>query len=140
MLKVESFHPRVIIVDHFNDITNQIDIKTELLLCDQNLTENDREILNKLRQTQLKKIGEIQKKNLEILKYDDVNYKTKWHDLIINESLTYQEKLDIIKRELIFYDCIFIEENDIRLGCLWVTRWFYNRKDLEFLRYKENFY
>ena len=68
MLKIESFHPRVIIVDHFNDITNQIDIKTELLLCDQNLTENDREILNKLRQTQLEKIDEIQKKKLRNFK------------------------------------------------------------------------
>ena len=32
MTKNTSFHPRLIIVDHFDEIKNQIDVKTETLL------------------------------------------------------------------------------------------------------------
>ena len=49
-----------IIVDHFDDIINQIDIKTETLLQDQSLfPEEKRNKLNKIRDEQIEKIKEI---------------------------------------------------------------------------------
>ena len=32
MSKNTSFHPRLLIVDHFDEIKNQIDVKTETLI------------------------------------------------------------------------------------------------------------
>ena len=40
----------LIIIDHFDDIINQIDIKTETLLMDQSLTEETRNKLNEKRE------------------------------------------------------------------------------------------
>ena len=49
-----------IIVDHFDDIINQIDIKTDTLLQDQSLfPEEKRNKLNKIRDEQIEKIKEI---------------------------------------------------------------------------------
>ena len=45
-LQNQSFHPKLIIVDHFDEIINQIDIKTESLLLDQSLQEEKRNEIN----------------------------------------------------------------------------------------------
>ena len=36
MLENQTFHPKLIITEHFVEIKNQIDIQTETLLCDKN--------------------------------------------------------------------------------------------------------
>ena len=46
-----SFHSQVIIVDHFDEVINQIDIKTETLLLDQSLSSNTQNELNDTRGT-----------------------------------------------------------------------------------------
>ena len=46
----QSFHPQVIIVEHFDLLINQIDIKTEKLFLDQSLQEEIRNKLNDLRE------------------------------------------------------------------------------------------
>ena len=58
MLKIQSFHPNVLIVDHFDLIKNKIDIKTETLLQEEafRASEPDQKVLNELREEQLKKI------------------------------------------------------------------------------------
>ena len=58
------FHPRVVIIEHFDNIINQIDIKTEILLADvQRLKENDRKELNEMRQRQINKIQDTSTRN-----------------------------------------------------------------------------
>ncbi len=47
--KIQSFHPQVIIVDHFDNLINQIDIRTETLLENQILPEETRSKLNEIR-------------------------------------------------------------------------------------------
>jgi uncharacterized protein YdhG (YjbR/CyaY superfamily) len=57
--QTQSFLPQVIFVDHFDELINQIDIKTETLLENQILPEETRNKLNEIRAEQIKKIDEI---------------------------------------------------------------------------------
>jgi hypothetical protein len=61
MFKHKSFNPKVIIVDHFDDVKNQIDIRTETILHEKShiLSENIQQFLNKLRQTFLDRIDQV---------------------------------------------------------------------------------
>jgi len=140
MAKNNTFHPKLIIVDHFDDIKNQIDLQIESLLDqktkDKSLSDEESNVLNKLRQSQLYIIDKVQEKNLSHLKYDEDEFKTKWNHVISNVVLTFEEKIELLKEELISNDCILIEDKAYTSGIsVWVTRWFFNRKSLEFLRY-----
>jgi hypothetical protein len=138
MYKHQSFHPRLIIDDHFDEIKNQIDIKIEeMLVKTQILSGNCTNILNGYRQEQLKKIDEIKCRNLSLVdKFDEKEYTAKWSSLMDDPVLTFVQKIEIIKEELILNDCIVIEDKSFESGIsLWVTRWFYNKKNLKFLRY-----
>ena len=111
----EDQNPRLFIVDHFDDIINQIDIKTETLLLDQSLTEETRNKLNKIRDEQIEKIKEIKEINLNPLQ---------------NER---EETEDLEK--LIRCDCVLLEQPKSENGLvLWITSWFYNQENLKFLR------
>ena len=135
MNKNKSFLPKLIIVDHFDDIQNQIDLKTEALLCSQNLNENDRKIFNELRQNQLEKIKDVQERNLSRVTFDEEAYKLKWEHVMNDTKLTFEKKIEILKEELILFDCILIDDKKFKSGVsLWVTPWFYNEINLEFLR------
>lgn len=137
MNKNKSFHPKLIIVDHFDEIKNQIDIKTETLLCDQNLVEDNIKILNGLRQAQIEKIDEIKNKNLSRVKTLDYDaFNSKWNNFQENSKMKFEQQADIIKENLIAYDCILIEDSQFKSDIsLWLTPFFYNLKNLEFLRY-----
>ena len=113
----EDQNPRLFIVDHFDDIINQIDIKTETLLLDQSLTEETRNKLNKIRDEQIEKIKEIKEINLNLLQ---------------NEA----EELEDLER-LIHFDCVLLEQQPktiLSYFYLWITSWYYNKGNLEFLR------
>ena len=110
-----NLNSRVKIVDHFDDIINQIDIKTETSLQDQSLTEETRNELNEIREEQIEKIKEIKEINLNHL----------------NNDKETKEELE----EIIYFDCILLEQPKSLNGIvLWITSWFYNEKDLKFLR------
>ena len=97
------------IVDHFDDIINQIDIKTETLFQDQSLTQETRDKLNEIRDKQIEKINEIKEINLSLLQ---------------NEV-----------EEIIHFDCVLLEQpKSVNGYVIWITSWFYNEKDLKFLR------
>ena len=103
------FNSRLMIVDHFDDIINQIDIKTETLLQDQSLTQETRDKLNEIRDKQIEKINEIKEINLSLLQ---------------NE-----------KEEIIHFDCVLLEQpKSVNGFVIWITSWFYNEMDLKFLR------
>ena len=150
----QYFHPELIIVDHFDDIINQIDIKTEsftskkileldekiyiykwagieieTLLEDQSLID-----INEAREKQIEKIKEIKQLNLSHLaqKFNEDEYREKWSHVIDDPSLEYKHKIDKIKEELILYDCVLLENPEIYI--LWITSWFHNQKNLEFLK------
>ncbi len=147
-------HPELIIVDHFDDIINQIDIKTEsftskkifesdekmyiykwagiqfeTLLEDQSLID-----INEAREKQIEKIKEIKQLNLTYLaqKFNEDEYREKWSHVIDDPSLEYKHKIDKIKEELILNDCVLLENPEVYILC--ITSWFHNQKNLEFLR------
>jgi hypothetical protein len=82
----------VIIVDHFGEIINQVDIKTETLLEKKIFTEETRNQLNEIRENQLEKIIEIKQLNLSHLpeKINEEKYRQKWSHVIDTESLEYK--------------------------------------------------
>jgi hypothetical protein len=135
--QIQSFNPHVLIVDHFDKKINQIDIRTETLLENKIFTEESRQELNEIRAEQIKKIDEIKELNLEHLpqKINEEKYREKWSHVIDDPSLEYKHKIDRIKEELILYDCVLLEsQNQLNGLNLWITSWYYNQNDLEFLK------
>jgi hypothetical protein len=136
---IQSFHPKVIIVEHFDELINLIDIKTETLLENENQisTEEKRNELNEAREKQLELIGEVKELNLSHLpqEFNEEKYREKWSDVIDDESLEYKDKIDKIKEDLILFDCTLMENHRVPTGYdLWVTSWYYNQRNLRFLR------
>ena len=114
----EDQNPRLFIVDHFDDIINQIDIKTEILLLDQSLTKEKRNKLNEIRDEQIEKIKELKEINLNLLQNNE------------------EEDLELEDLEkLIHFDCVLLEQPKSENGLvIWITSWFYNQENLKFLR------
>jgi hypothetical protein len=136
-LRNQSFHPRLIIVDHFDEIINQIDIQTESVLMDQSLPEETKNKINALREKQIEEIKELKELNLNILplKFNEDEYRQKWTHVIDDNSLEYKHKIEKIKGELIVNDCVSFQNPKQINGCvLWITSWFHNEMNLEFLR------
>ena len=110
-----NFHSHLIIIDHFDDIINQIDIKTETLFQNHFLTDETRNELNQIRDEQIEKINELKEINLNLLQKNE------------------EEEEDIEK--LIHFDCVLMEPTTTLNGLvLWITSGFYNQQDLEFLK------
>ena len=61
----KSYHPSVIVNDHFENIINQIDIKTESLFQDPGLDGKKIDQYNALREKQLDLIKEIRSYSIE---------------------------------------------------------------------------
>ena len=74
----EDQNSHLMIIDHFDEIINQIDIKIETLLQDQSLTDETRNKLNEIREKQIEKIKEIKEINLNLL---NTNEKEELEDL-----------------------------------------------------------
>jgi hypothetical protein len=130
----KSFHPRLIITEHFDSIINKIDIKTETLLQDQSLTQERIDELNRARQLQIDKVKEIEKLNLTQKDFDLNSFEQQWSLLIEDLSLDFDTKINQIKEELISIDCVLLEQAKTINGLnLWITARFYNKSNLEFL-------
>ena len=135
----ESFHPRLLINDHFSNVINQIDVKTETLLENQILFQKSRNLLNETREKQIEKNKEIEQLNLNHLpsKVDEIKFEQKCSHILNDDSLEYQKKRDLIKEQegLIHFDCVLLEQPKSLNGlALWVTSWFYNQKNLKFFK------
>jgi hypothetical protein len=114
---MSNFTKNLLVIDHFDDIINQIDIKTETLLQDQSLTEETRNKLNEIREKQIEKIKETKQINLNLLKNNE------------------QEEFEDLER-IIHFDCVLLEQpkNSLNGLVLWITSWFHNKENLEFLK------
>ena len=112
----EDQNSHLIIIDHFDDIINQIDIKTETLLQDQSLTKEKRNKLNEIRDEQIEKIKEIKEINLNLL------------------NTNKNEELEDLER-LIHFDCVLLEQPKCVNGyVMWITSWYYNQENLDFVK------
>jgi hypothetical protein len=139
MFKHQSFNPKVIIVDHFDDVKNQIDIRTETILHEKSqfLSENRKEFLNKLRQTFLDKIDQVKEKNLSLFTSfnDEEAFNLKWNHVIESDQLEFEHKIESLKEDLFLLDCIVISDEKCALDvALWITPWYFSEKSLDVLR------
>jgi hypothetical protein len=139
MFQHKSFNPKVIIVDHFDEVKNQIDIRTETIRHEKShiLSENRQQFLNKLRQTFLDRIDQFKEKNLS--KFASINYEEafnlKWSHVIESDQLEFEQKIEKLKDDLISFDCIVISDEKCALGvALWITPWHFSEKSLDILR------
>jgi hypothetical protein len=139
MFQHKSFDPKELIVDHFDDVKNQIYIRTETIFHEKRhfLSEKRKQVLNKLRQTFLDKIDQVKEKNLSTFtSYNDEEaFKLKWIHVIESDQLEYEQKIESLKEDLISLDCIVISDEKCALGAtLWITPWYFNEKSLGILR------
>ncbi len=139
MFQHKSFNPKVIIVDHFDEVKNQIDIKIETIFHEKRniLSENRRKFLNKLRQTLLDRIDHVKEKNFSTFtSYNDEEaFKLKWCHVIESDQLEYEQKIESLKGDLISLDCVVISDEKCALGvALWITPWYFSEKSLGILR------
>jgi len=125
----QSFHPRLLIVDHFDAIINQIDIKIETkldkLIKSELLTKEKQNELNETRLNYINRVREIQRKNLDHLgskEFNEEEYAQKWSHVLDESSLEFKQKIDLLKKELIVYDCVLMEQSNLENGCF-STQW-----------------
>jgi len=128
-----NFHPKLIIDDHFEKIINEIDINTEKQLCDQNLNYKEFNVLNEIRDEQLKKITKLKNDHLSLANtnddYDGLNSK-------YDAASTFGKNIEIIKEKLISIDCLLMKDSESKSGIsLWLTRWFFDEEHLKFIKY-----
>ncbi len=139
MFQHKSFNPKVIIVDHFDEVKNQIDIRTETILHEKShiLSENRKQFLNKVRQTLLDRIEQVKEKNFSLFtSYNNEEaFRLKWCHVIESDQLKYEQKIESLKEDLISLDCIVISDEKCALEvALWITPWYFNEKSLGTLR------
>jgi len=139
MFQHKSFNPKVIIEDHFDEVKNHIDIRTETILHEKRdiLSENRQQFLNELRQTFLDKIDQVKEKNFSLFaSYNDEEaFNLKWSHVIESDQLKFEHKIEKLKDDLISIDCIGISDEKCALGVsLWITPWYFNEKSLDILR------
>jgi len=139
MFKHKSFNPKVIIVEHFDDVKNQIDIRTETILHEKSqfLSTNRKEFLNKLRQTLLDKIDQVKEKNFSLFtsNNDEEAFNLKWNHVIESDQLEFEQKIESLKEDLISFDCVVISDEKCALEvALWITPNYFNEKSLGILR------
>ena len=131
----QSFHPSVIVNDHFDNLINHIDIETEKLLEVRHLDDEYKDELNSLRENQIKQIKKIKKLNLENVKFDEESFQKEWLHIFNNTSLDYQQKIETIKPKLIKTDCVLVSDTAVKSGIsLWEINWFCNTENLKFLK------
>jgi hypothetical protein len=139
MFQHKSFNPKVIIVDHFDEVKNQIDIRTETILHEKShiLSEKRQQFLNELRQMFLDRIDQVKEKNLsKFASYNDEEaFNLKWNHVIESGQLEYEQKIESLKEDLISFDCIVISDEKCALDvALWITPWYFSEKSLGILR------
>ncbi len=139
----ESFHPRLIIYNHFDALINRIDVKTEELLQVTIKFQNESNCfkkmindLNELREKQIEKIKQVKELNMKSFEYFNLeHYEMEWSELINDTLIDYEQKIDRIKEKIISIDCVLLEESKVMNGLdLWITNLFYNMKNLEILK------
>jgi hypothetical protein len=79
-LQNQSFNLELIIVDYFDEVINQIDIKTESFLSNLSMKEETKNELNKTREKQIEEIKELKELNLKHLpqQFNEEEYRQKW--------------------------------------------------------------
>ena len=147
----ETYHPRLIVSDHFDKIINQIDIATETFLQevffrvedngDEEEEKSELDKMNESRERKIAKLKEVQLRNLSRWSHLDSNaFEAEWSHLINDFAVSYEEKMEKIKEKLIITDGILIEAvNDYKSketlnASLWIMPFYLNETNAQFVR------
>ena len=136
--QTKTFNPRVLISDHFDEIIYQIDINTEKFINDINIVFNEEsrsklDKINEIREIQLDKIKEIKQDHLSKWEnFDQIQFEFKWTTLINDENSSNEQKLDMLKEDIILSDCILIEDKS--KFSLWIMPFYINEMNARFMR------
>ena len=91
--------------------------------------------MNDLRQLQINKLNEIKELNLAKNSFTEESFEAKWTDLIYNDSIEYEAKMDLVKHDLIVIDCVLVDDMTSKSKlALWIFRWFNTAIHLECLK------
>ena len=98
---------------------------------------NEKELreLNDLRQLQINKLNEIKELNLANNSFTVQSFEAKWKDLIYNDSIEYEAKMDLVKHDLIVIDCALVDDMTSKSKlALWIFKWCNTACHLECLK------
>ena len=108
-----EYNPRLIIVDHFDKIRNELDIIVETLF-DQNrqLIKKEKNEINAIREKQIKEIEEIRESHISKWpeNFDKQQHQLEWQHLFDDETLTSKQKIERIKEGIIERDAILMHD------------------------------
>ena len=92
--------------------------------------------LNEVRDLQIKYLTEAKVSNLNNFSTIMLDsFEKKWSHVFHDQRLSFLEKLDQLKQELILTDCILFERKEVANGLdLWIMPWFYNVQNLESMK------
>ena len=121
---------RLILVEHFDKLKNKIDINTETLFdTNRQMDEKRQNEINTIRDTQLKKLDEIERENVSLCSVTN-----KLELLLLNDVDIEQNEEKLKEDILISSDCILLDdENLINKTSLWIVPFFVSKVNLEFL-------
>ena len=99
----KTVNPRVLITNYFESLINEIDINAEVILLHSDLIEEERKELNQIREKFIRKIREIEEKNLneydsnssniekqvKLLRNDDANIELRLHELLFQSEFCF---------------------------------------------------
>ena len=105
-----NFHEaKYLIVDHFDEKINRIDIQIETLLSNDRLTKREINDLNDVREKQIEKINEFKRESLSRLKQKNESEINAKFDSFIKKN---NQTIDfIITSEFILNDLILIDDS-----------------------------
>jgi len=140
----EYYSPRLIIVEHFDYIINKLDIHTESLLKENLNDSKESEAICQQREALINQLNSIKENNLSHFdnssKDREQEFEQKWSYLIEDQNIKYEEKIDIVKKDLIQIDCVLMVDLIFSIKySLWLTDGFNVSSDLDFLRYFPTF-
>lgn len=102
--RMKPFNPKLWIVEYFESIINQIDIRAERLIAQENPDEIDITIIEKKRNQMIQNIRKIEQKNLKNLSLNDLEIQKSLDNIIRNKD----EFLSLMN--LIFRDfCVMVD-------------------------------
>ena len=115
---MEFNETKLLIVEHFDSIKNQIDINIETLISDPNLNEEERQSLNDIREKQLEKIEEVQQAGLSRLNtLGETAFESEFAQLSNGSSLNSDQKIERVLSRFILNDLIPIQNQNQHKPC-----------------------
>lgn len=103
------YEAKYLIVDHFDEIINKIDIRVETLLSSKtHFQDKDRNVINEIREKQIEIVKEFQHESVSNI--IEKNYESKFSHILNDASQTHTHVIEAVLCEFIENDLMLIDE------------------------------